>query len=335
MDPHPLEPPQGAAGRLGLGPGPHPNQDRQACWAPHRGSWGAGGLSGGLQEAVRRRAQRLGPAPIQGHAAAARWCQESLVTPGRGCWTHRGSLGPGGPRGLPGAAAGRRQGRAGFSILLEGRGPHSSNGSSPGLSSKVATPTLAQGTSKPRPVRLKVRGRDPVPGAAPQAAHTGPGAGHLLSLPSGPSARLSPAWHTGQPQDREWPPSLRLQPPLRWALPRCSDLPRGLQEAGPAPSQHVVTWGPVQPQTAWPLVGAHHLPTQGAHSTCPPLPRCHCTRSAAAEAGTGGRGGYGQRGRLGRGGGQSAGPDGPGRTQPGSPWPSCSGGPGPWPASPA
>lgn len=144
--------PLGAADLLGLGP--HPHQERWAILSLSREGWlwrgsGCGELarrSGcgneGTSEVCVQQAwgQLLGPSSHVGtwegplsSASGSEMLPGEPGHPRKGCWTHRRSLGPRGPRGLPGTRAGRRQGRAGLSFLLEEGRPCSSSGPSPWL----------------------------------------------------------------------------------------------------------------------------------------------------------------------------------------------------------
>lgn len=139
---------QGPARRCRLlGPDPHPSGEgwlrhqRGACSGEGRGlqegTCGPGGGRGGqdTHEVYPIWVVGLGTAAGACRAtlitAGSKICQEPLVTPGRRCWTHRRSLGARGPRGLRGTCTGRREGRAGLSILLGERRPPPLNGPFP------------------------------------------------------------------------------------------------------------------------------------------------------------------------------------------------------------
>ena len=157
--------------------------------------------------------------------------------------------------------------------------------------------------------------------------------------PTAPTEKGSgPRVHSsGHP--RSWRLPDALQPALASRvsciqLPRPLALTRGhlLQEGCPAFSRCCADAPPVYPQTLHPWQALAHLPMQGAHSTCLPLPRSHCTRSAASGAGTIMQSRVGQirLWSLGR----PLQPGAAGRS-PCSPWLNCSGARGPWPTVPA
>lgn len=272
-----------------------PGGSRWACSHP-------GGMGGAALSCLRQRDVARSPWSPQGGAAGLTG----------------GPWGPGGPGGCGGQV--QAEGRAGQA--------------SPSIW-KDETPLVKQA----------LPGLLSDPGA--QGGHGRLGPGNLHTHPRRPGEgedRHRP--QHGQAGVGTWPPSARPQPPCGWGLPShpnlpcpqgLRDAPRGhlLQEACPdLPASRpgrAVDRRPRGP--GWALT---HLPVRGARSTCPPPPRCRCRPPAAAAAAAAKREGS-MVGRVWPGGGE-AGVPGPlrqaGPSQ-GSPPPSCSAGPGPWPASPA
>ena len=170
---------------------------------------------------------------------AARGCQESLVTPGRSCWTHRRSLGARGPRGLRGTCTGRREGRAGLSILLGERRPPPLNGPFP----QFLFDPRAQGIHGHQgPGSLQTHPWEAGGGGgrtwswvpSPPAAWHKPPTGLPLSLPCRPPAWPSPMW---APRGVGEDPCPQLCPQKRAvALSTWKQPPLGLGASRPAPA---------------------------------------------------------------------------------------------------